>query len=264
MKRILFAILVLTATSGCLHAQNEQQEINEIKRSLNFIYATGTSTNSAEEASANARELLSLEIEQWLNDNVEGDFSGYIAKSKQNVAEIKTQRGKLSRVFVYVRKSDILPYNNEESVMVVNTMEQEGTPVSVDTITFVKSDLNMSQLSSGQQTSSEIAQVTQQALSQPTFEVTANEKDMLAVRNLSQINRYVADGSKVGRVTSYGKYDSATRLFGKSYLFLFDKEGKVMAVLRKNGDDIVNLSTGSSDAVANYGRCGVVWFQCKE
>lgn len=264
MKRILLLLTALTVTYSCLHAQNEQQEINEIKRSLNFIYATGTSTNSAEEASANARELLSLEIEQWLNDYVEGDFSGYIAKSKQNVAEIKTRRGKLARAFVYVRKSDILPYNNEESVMVVNTLEQEGTPVSVDTVTLARPGLDMSQVLSGQQTNPEIAQVTQQALSQPTFEVTANEKDMLAVRNLSQINRYIADGSKVGRVTSYGKYDSTTRLFGKSYLFIFDKNGNVMAVLRKNGQDLINLSTGADEVIANYGRCGIVWCQCKE
>ena len=134
MKRSLLLLATLAVTSNCLYAQNEQQEINEIKRSLNFLYATGTSTNSAEEASANALELLSLEIEQWLMANVEGDFSGYVAKSKQNVAEIKTQRGRLSRAFVYVKKSDILPYNNEESVMVVNTQDDSNSSVPVDTV----------------------------------------------------------------------------------------------------------------------------------
>lgn len=264
MKRSLLLLATLAVTSNCLYAQNEQQEINEIKRSLNFLYATGTSTNSAEEASANALELLSLEIEQWLMANVEGDFSGYVAKSKQNVAEIKTQRGRLSRAFVYVKKSDILPYNNEESVMVVNTQDDSNSSVPVDTVKLVRSALDIQHLSPEAKTNPEIALVTQQAVLQPTFEVTSIEKEMLKVKNLSQINKYISDGSRVGKVTSYGKYDSTTSLFGKSYLFLFDKDGNVKAVLRKNGNDIINLLTGADDAIANYGRCGVVWFQCKE
>ena len=63
---ILFCFF-LFSTSLC--AQNEQQEINEIKSSLNFLYAMGTSKISGEDASTNAKDLLVMEIEQWLKEN---------------------------------------------------------------------------------------------------------------------------------------------------------------------------------------------------
>lgn len=247
-----------------LSAQNEQAKINDIKRSLDFLYATGTSARSVEEASDQAFELLSLEIEQWLQEKGTGDFTGYIAKSKQNVSEIKTKRGSLNRVFAYVKKNDILPYKNEESVMVVTTLEEaEAVPVDSISIVMVASDSSEAKQKENSQVSAEVESITQQAVQHPTFEPNAEEKKMLLIRDLSQINKYIADGSREGIVGSYGKYDTNTRLFGMSYLYVFDRD-KVLAVLRKTGDTIINLSTGQDDSVSNYGRCGVVWFQLKE
>lgn len=265
MKRLLATLVACFGILAFLSAQNEQKEINEIKRNLDFLYATGTSTKSAEEARENALDLLTLEIEQWLKENGKTDYSGYIAKSKQNTAEIKTQRGSLNRAFVYVKKSDILPYSSEEAVMVVGSRKEEKTAHPADTTSVVVT-IPVAPVSSQEvvpQQSAEIESVTQQALLQPTFEPSAAEKKMLLVRDLSEINKYIADGSKDGTVGSYGKYDASTRLFGMSYFYVFDRD-KVLAVLRKSGDSLINLSTGSEDTIANYGRCGVVWFQLKE
>ena len=265
MKRVLMTFVICFSVFGTLSAQNEQAQINDIKRSLDFLYVTGTSTRSVEEASANALELLSLEIEQWLQEKGTGDFTGYIAKSKQNVSEIKTKRGSLNRVFAYVKKNDILPYKDEESVMVVTTHEEVATaPIdSISIVTVVPDSSDVKQEDNNSKVSAEIESVTQQAVQHPTFEPNAEEKKMLLIRDLSQINKYIADGSREGIVGSYGKYDTNTRLFGMSYLYVFDRD-KVLAVLRKTGDTIINLSTGQDDAVSNYGRCGVVWFQLKE
>ena len=264
MKRVLTTLAIGFSVFATLSAQNEQAQINDIKRSLDFLYATGTSTRSVEEASANALELLSLEIEQWLQEKGTGDFSGYIAKSKQNVSEIKTKRGSLNRVFAYVKKNDILPYKDEESVMVVTTQKETASiPVDSISIAAVVSDSSEAKQKDNLQISAEIESVTQQAVQHPTFEPTAEEKKMLLIRNLPEINKYIADGNREGIIGSYGKYDANTRLFGMSYLYVFDRD-KVLAVLRKTGNTIINLSTGQDDAVSNYGRCGVVWFQLKE
>lgn len=260
MKRISTFIIILMALSANLSAQNEQKEINDIKRNLNFLYATGTSTKDAAEASSNARELLSLEIEQWLKENANGDFSGYIAKSKQNMAEIRTQRGTLKRVFVYVKKTDILPYYKEENVMMVNTQAPNTTTLAVDTLTIVRTSAD-SEAKALQR--KDIEQITKQDTRRPAFEPTESEKELLNVKNLTEINAYIKQGEKNGKVSAYGKYDADTRLFGKSYLFIFDRE-KMLAVLRKNGGDFVNLSNGQSDAISNYGRSGIVWVQLKE
>lgn len=266
MKRIFTTLCACLVLILSVNAQDEQKKINEIKKNLDFIYATGTSTKDAEDARANARELLSLEIEQWLKDNVEGDFAGYIAKSQSNISEIETRRGNLIRAFVYVNKADILPYYKSESLMVVNTQNDDSQPVPVDTLLIVQQKTSQPQQAVQQNNvpEHEIAEVTQQAALNPIFVPSASEREMLKVKDLSGINKYISDGSKTGNVTAYGKYDANTKLFSKSYLFVFDKEGQVLAVLRKAGEIIINISTGNTDAVSNYGRCGVVWFQQKE
>lgn len=259
MRRILVMLAISIVMSVSLFAQNEQQAINEIKRSADYLYAMGTSTQNADEASENAKELLALEIEQWLKENVKGDYSGYVAKSKQNVAEIKTKRGSLNRAFVYVKKSDILTYSSGESVMVVNTKEEYivSAPINVDTMRVVEP----------QKTAVTGALVAEPVVSQPVeappaYTPNEQEREMLKVSNFTEINKYLATSEREGKVSSYGKHTDATRLFGKSYLFVFDRE-KVLAVLRKDGDSVINISTGSNDSVANYGRCGVIWFQLK-
>ena len=103
-------LLVLFAWSIPTLAQEDKNaEINKIKRSRDYLTVTGTSMVSAEEASENARMLIDVEIEQWLQGNAEGDIAGYVAKSKENLAVIETKRGSLFRAFIYVKKKDILP-----------------------------------------------------------------------------------------------------------------------------------------------------------
>lgn len=277
-------------------AQDEQKEINKIKKNTNYLYAMGTSSTSAEDASSNARELLALEIEQWLKDNTKGDYSGYIAKSKENVSEIKTQRGNIIRAFVYVSKKDILPFQKEEAALMVgfDTEKREETPQPAQQQAQAQQQVTqpVQQQTQAQQQVTQPAQQqaqpqqqtqAQQQATQPVQEqeplliriedtsdsqlsarLTTAELEMMTIRNLTQINRYIADGDRRGKISAYGKYTSETKLFGPSYLFVFNGEGNVLAVMRKTGSEMINLSTGKADAIASYGRCGVVWFQMKE
>ncbi len=258
-------------------AQDEQKEINKIKKNTNYLYAMGTSSTSAEDASSNARELLALEIEQWLKDNAKGDYSGYIAKSKENVSEIKTQRGNIIRAFVYVSKKDILPFQKEEAALMVgfDTEKKEETPQPATLPAQQQTQAQQQATQPVQQQAQAQQQVTQPVQEQepliiriedsnPSARLTTAELEMMTIRNLTQINRYIADGDRRGKIAAYGKYTSETKLFGPSYLFVFNGEGNVLAVMRKTGSEMLNLSTGKSDAIANYGRCGVVWFQMKE
>lgn len=226
-------VLMLFIISPNLYAQNEQMQINEVKKNLDFIYATGTSLNSTEEAGDNARELLALEIDMWLKENGKSDYAGYVTKAIREVSEIKTQRGRLVQVFVYVKKTDILSYQKDEEIIAVTLLDDSSSQ-----------------------------SVNQQANS--SFGLKKNEKDMLSVHNLSMINKYLADGIRNGLVTAYGKYDGDSVIESVVYFFLIDKDGDVIAMIKKDGNYMVNLTTGKEDAISNYGKCGVIWFQVKE
>lgn len=239
MKKLLL-LFIYCFVGLCSHAQNEQEKINEIKKNLNFLYATGTSMNSPEEASDNAKELLFLEIEQWLKNFVQDDYLGYITKAKNNLLEITTKKGKLFRSFIYVQKVDILPYYKDEIIM---TSYQE----------------EISSNSSTKQINKDTNSITQQTSSKNVL--TSKEKELLNITNLSAINNYITQGLEKKEVLHYGKYDDNTKLFGKSYLFLINKEGTVIAVLCKNGSVETDLSTGLTTNIKSYGRCGVIWIQ---
>lgn len=267
MRKTIVLFLLIIFVIPSLRAQTEQERINAIKKSLNFIYASATSTVSAQEATENAKELLSLEIDQWLKEVSDSEFSGYVAKAKNKVEEIATQRGKLMRSFVFVKKTDILPYYKEETIMMVSKEDKPSMDSlklsaglsEVQNAEALRSTYNKAQET---QTLQNPAQVTQQAV--PIFVPSSAEREMLNVRNLSEINHYLSQGDRDGTITGYGKYDSTTSLVGKSYLYLINKEGNVIALLRKEGPSFINLSSGESVSINNYGRCGVIWFQIKE
>lgn len=255
MKKLLLITILVYIPVLSLKAQTELEKINEIKKSLNFVYAIGTSTVSIEEANANAKELLSLEINQWLQEIVKGDFSGYLAKAKNSVETINTRKGKLMRSFVYVRKTDILPYYNEETIMVVS----KDSAVATLPMDSIKLGIPI------RQASAERKDATNPKKSDlPLYVPLECEKEMIEISDLREINAYITRGIKNGKVTNYGKYDSSTQLFGKSYFFLIDKQGNVIARLCKNGSNVFNIATGESTTIGDFGKCGVIWFQIKE
>lgn len=132
---IILTTLFCWSVNLAFAQQDKNEEINRIKRDLSYLTATGTSTVSEKEAYENAKVLMNNEIEQWLSENANGDISGYIAKSKENMSFIDTQLGRLYRSFVYVKKTDILPYYKDETVIAESTksITPDAVTVAVDT-----------------------------------------------------------------------------------------------------------------------------------
>lgn len=139
---IILTTLFCWLVNPAFAQQDKNEEINRIKRDLSYLTATGTSTVSEKEAYENAKVLMNNEIEQWLSENANGDITGYIAKSKENMSFIDTQMGRLYRSFVYVKKTDILPYYKDEIVIAESTkpVVPDTVTIAVDT-TLVKKDV---------------------------------------------------------------------------------------------------------------------------
>lgn len=256
MRKKLSIICFFLFATTYLFAQNEQERINNIKKSLDFIYATGTSMNSAEEASSNAKELLSLEIEQWLKENAKGAHTGYVAKAANNMSEIETKRGNLYRAFVYVKKTDILSFGDADAILMV-TIANDSSQKTMDTMPIMAPKTTFKQEVTP-------SMVYNTSTTYAPLPMTTAEKEICAIRTLSEINAYIAKGDKNGTIKAFGKYDRNTRLFSRTYFFLINKDGNVVATLKKDGNSVLNLDTGKDDSIENHGRCGVIWFQFAE
>lgn len=284
LMRVAILILQLACVVPALAQEDKNAEINKIKRSRDYLTVTGTSMVSAEEASENARMLIDVEIEQWLQENVEGDIAGYIAKSKENLAVIETKRGSLFRAFIYVKKKDILPYYENETVMaeLPEPLVPE-TLVNVDTIkakeTIIPSvEENVVKVESEEGLVSTVEYLP--PVKKPVEEVIVaplesasggisnmdEEQSMLKKYSVSSVSKYLGQLKKADKLAEYGK-EAAWPSTGVVYFFFADYNNVVRGYLKVSDGTVINLVNGNQveivDYLTKYETGTYIWFTLK-
>ncbi len=282
--RVAILLLLFACVVPALAQEDKNAEINKIKRSRDYLTVTGTSMVSAEEASENARMLIDVEIEQWLQENAEGDIAGYIAKSKENLAVIETKRGSLFRAFIYVKKKDILPYYENETVMaeLPEPLVPE-TPVNVDTIKAEETIIppveeNVVKVESEEGLVSTVEYLP--PVEKPAEEVivapleSANggisnmeeEKSILKVYSVSSVSKYLGRLKQADKLAEYGK-EIAWPDNGVVYFFFVDYNNVVRGYLKVSDGTVINLANGNqveiADYLTKYETGTYIWFTLK-
>lgn len=278
-------LLVLFAWSIPTLAQEDKNaEINKIKRSRDYLTVTGTSMVSTEEASENARMLIDVEIEQWLQGNAEGDIAGYVAKSKENLAVIETKRGSLFRAFIYVKKKDILPYYEDETVMaelpnpivtdtpiIVDTMKVEEVivPPVEEKVTIVepeeKQDSVIVNLPIIEEPVEEVIVAPLESVSGGVSNIE-EEKSMLKTYSVSSISKYLGKLKQADKLAEYGK-EVAWPDNGVVYFFFADYNNVVRGYIKMTDGTAFNLANGEvvelADYLTKYETGTYIWFTLK-
>lgn len=280
-------LLVLFAWSIPTLAQEDKNaEINKIKRSRNYLTVTGTSMFSAEEASENARMLIDVEIEQWLQENAEGDIAGYVAKSKENLAVIETKRGSLFRAFIYVKKKDILPYYENETVMaeLPNPIVTD-TPIMVDTMKVEEVivppiEENIVEMKKATEEKSVSTVEYLPPVEKPVEEVIVaplesasggvsnmeEEKSILKVYSVSSVSKYLGKLKQADKLVEYGK-EVAWPDNGVVYFFFADYNNVVRGYIKMTDGTAFNLANGEevelADYLTKYETGTYIWFTLK-
>ncbi|MBE6195768.1 MAG: hypothetical protein E7137_01575 [Rikenellaceae bacterium] len=138
MKKLL--LIALAVAGFCAPVEGQQMtadevksKINEIKRDQNYLYGENAAPTK-EEAMEVAKDLLMLNIEEWLatQENTTGQ-NVVAAEVAEASHELNTMRGTLYRAFVFVKKSSIIPSAGEaEEVAAAPAIEPapvvEATP----------------------------------------------------------------------------------------------------------------------------------------
>ena len=239
MKRILCVISCLMLFMSLIAQQDDLvRQIGRIKRDANFIYAEATMKNQ-KEALAGAKAILEVKVSDWIHQETTENVDVCIAKAKEHCFELQTMRGDYYRAFVYVNKQDILPVTDKKEVVVFQ----------VDNSTSKDSS----------------AEVISEDSPSPSVEVitlTADEEKMKSITSFYEITPYIESLKKEGRLDTYGKYSTMPQ-DGKCHLFVYDKQGKVVAALRKTGGYVLNIATLRGDNIKNYNECGAIWLRIK-
>lgn len=248
MKRRL---IILSLTISCFSICEAQtvvdvtKNINKVKRDTMYIYAEAT-MKDLNEAYNGARAILEMKVGDWVREQhpTEG-IEVCIVKAKEHFIQLETRRGDFYRAFVYVRKSDIMPVTDKSEVTVfeVAPVVQPNQPQAAPTIIL-----------------SEDAPIEEKKA--PVLELTSEEKQMKQVSSFYEVEPYIKGLKSKDKLIAYGKY--ATMPENEDcYLFVYDKQGNITALLRKSGDLQYNLNTLKEDNVRNYKNCGAIWFQLK-
>ena len=171
-------------------------------------------------------------IYDWLrNKYPEVNSDSLVLNSKDKWFDLVTRRGEYNRAFVYVDKREVLP-------VVEKPEPVESNSVADDPVTIMEDFLRL--------------------------ELTDDEETMAGIYNFGSIEPYIKGLKENQRLKAYGKYASLPEE-DFCYLFVYNRDGNVVAVLRQAEDgSFFNLREKKDDNVRNYKNCGAIWFQLKK
>lgn len=239
--RIIFCVVCLLCCPLPTVAQQPTdvtKSINTIKRDRQYLYAEAT-MKEQDEAYQGAMAILEVIVSDWIHEQYpDEDIELCIVKTKDHCQQLQTLRGNFYRAFVYVKKSDILPVNDQNEVTVFQVEPQTG------------------------QTEEDSSPPTIQVPEPPIITLSGEEQRMTNVHQFDEIELYVKRLKTMDKVTNYGKYTTMPTN-GLCHLFIYNQQGEVVAVLRKDKATIINLRTLQQDEIMNYKNCGAIWLQLK-
>ena len=226
-KTVLLWTYLFTSVLGYAQDTNgvdSLNDINAIKSDTSYIYAEAT-MKDAIEAQSGAKAILELKIYDWLrNKHPELNSDSLVLNTKDKWFDLVTSRGKYKRAFVYVDKREFFP--------VIKGPEPDENDLKTIIDDFMKRKLS------------------------------EDEETMADIRNFNSIEPYVKGLINDGKIKAYGKYASLPE--NSCYLFVYDRCGSVVAVLRQTEDGShFNIREKRDDNVKNYKNCGAIWFQLK-
>lgn len=241
MKKLTIILLSFIYGISCFAQTNSAdvaKQINAIKMNKDYITAESTAETS-EKAYENARALLEVNIEEWIKSTkTTEDIQGFIAKSGNSFLELKTMRGNRFRTFLYVKKSDIMTFK-EPTDIIVAAMQSDNPQQTVVVVPPTE-------------------KVTQQPTeTEKVYLPNEEEKRMLQINKSSLIEQFIKQNSTI---VAYGKFKDLPQT-GDCYLFVYNPEGNVPAVLLRNNAGYINVRNGNHDNIENYKGCGAIWFR---
>ena len=260
MRRFTFILFVymcwtIAAISQDLSTQETIKNINKIKMDSKYLYAESTN-KEWEEAYENSKALLGVMISEWAMKNADKEVDLYVAQSKEHILSIKTRRGDLYRSFVYVKKSDIIPISDERELMVVKM--DKNTDHADLSITQANELDDVEKKDITNETTAIVEPEILEDQDDPIAVALAIEEKMKKIRSFYEIENFVNRLKKDNRLKSFGKYKTMPDN-ENCYLLVYNPQGKIPAVLKRNGKNYFNLNTHQADNISNYEGCGAIW-----
>ena len=242
--KTIFLLLSCILTSALYAQQSDSKKINSIKRNNAYIYEEATMATESEAYQA-AEELLTMRINEYVDEKKRlSNAENIVVKDiAGNSEKLQMRRGELYRVFLYVKKSDIIPADN--------------------LITLVKAD-------QPQPTAVEVppAQVEEIAPSDPVnpadtpIEASWQQNvinELLAASTLTSAKASLNRLKVEYKVKRYGDYNECKNP-QNCFWIIADNNGMINTILGPGGTQRTNFKTMRYDSLDNYSGSNALWF----
>lgn len=268
----LLGILCPTAMAAQNDYAAEKALITKVKRApATYVFAEATS-RTEDEARDIAEEMFLENINEYVasQKKLRGANNIVVNNQKGMQQTVTMPRGSnMHRVFMYVKKSDIIPADNSVVLArnaddaqddaatknIAATVEQETkTEQSKKTESAAKAetDANNTVVNSNTGTVSDIEQL----MPQNTSSMPETAQQLAAFTNVKTLAAWLKDMKAKGTVTDYNKYN-ATADKEACWLVIYDAKGDIAAVLT-DGKQRRNAATQKPDHERNYPNCAAI------
>ncbi len=259
MKKILLFVLLGSFSLLIMAQQTEAEikaQINKIKRSRSYLSAEAT-MKTEEDAKTVAMELLVREINDWVASKGKSEDVQQIVLQdiNSNTQQMDMKRGAQSRVFVYVKKKDIvLIYGegqlvlNDEELQPLSAIASQGSNAVLETLATLENQAAHTSVTEEQPGGES---VTTQEEPTPLQQIQTG-------KTMMEMKPVFAMLKGEGRIT-YGAYKGG-ELKENCYLLFYDRTGNIKAVVRKSGDKMTDTQNGIEVTLASFSGMGVYWF----
>lgn len=214
----------------------EKSIITDVKRNPSkYIYAEAT-CKTEEEAKAVAEEMFLENINEYVSSakKLKG-ADNIVLNDQKGLKQVLTMpRGtNMHRVFLYVKKSDIVAMKNP----VVLTNSNSSSESEVSTVMPIDDSA---------ETRINIPQVIQ---------------EIASLKTVQQLNQALRTMKQNGHIAAFDKYNNLN-IKSEWYLVVYDANGEIKAVLT-DGTERINVTTKIADSEKNYPRHAAIGIKVK-
>lgn len=243
---IIIALCCLVASSVAQTVDEKKKNINNIKKSHNYVYAEVTTT-SQQEALDLATEMLHQKVNEYVATQKKFKGAGQIVTVNTNYAieNITMPRADMYRAFIYVRKADIIPANN---AVIDNKPATLGNASASGVSSIQEIEEPVGRIAVGEG----VAEIIEEH-----DPVTKEVSDaLLKCETTAQMQKCLSQLKASGKIISYNKL-SQLQNAEECMMAVFDTGGKIKAILSE-GAERKNMRTQQADALNNYKGCGAI------